>query len=137
MLTKIEELLGNEAEELLNYQAKGVPKTNLHLPGPDFVDCIFTQTDRPIRVLSNLQRVYNHGRLAGTGYVSILPVDQGIDIDLKGGGFAVAFPTGQNDVQVIGQTHTLARLGHRLLLHDEEFTLGSYSADGFSIISHP
>jgi class I fructose-bisphosphate aldolase len=79
MLTKIEELLGNEVEELLNYQARGISKTSLHLPGPDFVDRIFVQTDRPIRVLGNLQRLFNHGRLAGTGYVSILPVDQGIE----------------------------------------------------------
>lgn len=79
MLAKIEELLGHEAEGLLHYQARGVSKTSLHLPGPDFIDRIFTQTDRPIRVLGSLQRVFDHGRLAGTGYVSILPVDQGIE----------------------------------------------------------
>jgi class I fructose-bisphosphate aldolase len=79
MLTEIEELLGNEAEDLLNYQARGISKTSLHLPGPDFIDRIFVQTDRPIRVLGNLQQIFNHGRLAGTGYLSILPVDQGIE----------------------------------------------------------
>jgi fructose-bisphosphate aldolase, class I len=79
MLAKIEELLGNEAQELLTYQAKGVDKSRLHLPGPDFIDRIFAPSDRPTRVLTNLQRVFRHGRLAGTGYVSILPVDQGIE----------------------------------------------------------
>ena len=79
MFAQIETLLGNEANELLNYQAKGVPKTSLHLPGADFVDRIFTLTDRPIRVLGSLQQVFMHGRLAGTGYLSILPVDQGIE----------------------------------------------------------
>jgi len=79
MFAQIEKLLGNEAKDLLNYQAKGVPKANLHLPGPDFVDRMFALTDRPVRVLGSLQQVFNHGRLAGTGYVSILPVDQGIE----------------------------------------------------------
>lgn len=79
MFKRIQELLGNEAEELLKYECKGVPKANLHLPGPDFVDRTLALSDRPVRVLSNLQRVFDHGRLAGTGYVSILPVDQGIE----------------------------------------------------------
>ncbi len=79
MFAQIEKLLGNEAEDLLNYQAKGVPKTSLHLPGSDFIDRIFASTDRSTRVLGSLQQVFNHGRLAGTGYVSILPVDQGIE----------------------------------------------------------
>jgi class I fructose-bisphosphate aldolase len=78
-LKQIEQLLGNEAKDLLAYQAKGVAKTSLHLPGADFVDRIFTLSDRPTRVLGSLQQVINHGRLAGTGYVSILPVDQGIE----------------------------------------------------------
>ena len=78
MFAQIEKLLGNE-KDLLNYQAKGVPKASLHLPGPDFVDRMFALTDRPVRVLGSLQQVFNHGRLAGTGYVSILPVDQGIE----------------------------------------------------------
>lgn len=79
MFEKIEALLGHEADGLLNYQAKGVSKENLHLPGPDFIDRTFALTDRPVRVLNNLQRLYSHGRLAGTGYISILPVDQGIE----------------------------------------------------------
>ena len=79
MLSRIENLLGAEAENLLTYEAQGVPKTSLHLPGPDFVDRIFAISDRPVRVLNNLQRLFDHGRLGGTGYVSILPVDQGIE----------------------------------------------------------
>lgn len=79
MLAQIEDLLGSEAEELLNYKAKGIPKVSLHLPGPDFVDRIVALSDRPVRVLNSLQRLFQHGRLAGTGYLSILPVDQGIE----------------------------------------------------------
>ncbi len=78
MLEKIKELLGKEADSLLTYKAK-FPKEKLHLPGPDFVDRIFAQSDRNINVLKNLQWLYMSGRLAGTGYVSILPVDQGIE----------------------------------------------------------
>ena len=78
MIDKIKELLGSEADSLLNYKAK-FPKENLHLPGPDFVDRIFAQTDRNINVLKNLQWLFMSGRLAGTGYLSILPVDQGIE----------------------------------------------------------
>lgn len=78
MLEKIKELLGKEAEALLTYKAK-YPKEQLHLPGSDFVDRIFAQTDRNINVLKNLQWILSSGRLAGTGYVSILPVDQGIE----------------------------------------------------------
>ena len=78
MLSKIKELLGSEADSLLSYKAK-FPKEQLHLPGPDFVDRIFAQTDRNINVLKNLQWVFQTGRLAGSGYVSILPVDQGIE----------------------------------------------------------
>jgi class I fructose-bisphosphate aldolase len=78
MIDKIKELLGSEADSLLNYKAK-FPKENLHLPGPDFVDRIFAQTDRNINVLKNLQWLFMTGRLAGTGYLSILPVDQGIE----------------------------------------------------------
>lgn len=78
MLEKIKELLGSEAEALLTYKAK-YPKEQLHLPGADFVDRIFAQTDRNINVLKNLQWILSTGRLAGTGYVSILPVDQGIE----------------------------------------------------------
>src|SRR3954464_8591460 len=75
---KIAELLGSDADALLNYTAKGFKKDQLHLPGPDFVDRILSPTDRRPQVLRNFQQIINHGRLAGTGYVSILPVDQGI-----------------------------------------------------------
>ncbi|MCH8129874.1 MAG: class I fructose-bisphosphate aldolase [Acidobacteria bacterium] len=75
----IQALLGDEAESLLTYDAKGIPKEDLHLPGPDFVDRIFAQSDRNPQVLRNLNLLFNSGRLAGTGYLSILPVDQGIE----------------------------------------------------------
>lgn len=78
MLKKIQELLGKEADELLSYKAK-FPKEQLNLPGPDFVDRVFLQSDRSPNVLKNLNWILNKGRLAGTGYVSILPVDQGIE----------------------------------------------------------
>jgi class I fructose-bisphosphate aldolase len=78
MINKIHELLGAEADSLLNYKAK-FPKEKLHLPGSDFVDRIFAPSDRNINVLRNLQSLFNSGRLAGTGYMSILPVDQGIE----------------------------------------------------------
>lgn len=74
----IESLLGQEAEELLTYKAK-VPKDLLHLPGPDFVDRVWVNSDRNPQVLRNLQLLYSTGRLAHTGYLSILPVDQGIE----------------------------------------------------------
>jgi class I fructose-bisphosphate aldolase len=77
--TRISDLLGNEAESLLSYKAKGFPKEMLHLPGPDFVDRIVSLSDRTPPVLRNFQQIMDHGRLAGTGYVSILPVDQGIE----------------------------------------------------------
>ena len=75
----IQSLLGDAAEDLLTHESKGVPKDDLHLPGPDFVDRVFVQTDRTPQVLRNLQSLFDHGRLGGTGYVSILPVDQGIE----------------------------------------------------------
>ncbi len=78
MSKKIQDLLGADAESLFTYKAK-FPKEQLHLPGPDFIDRIFSQTDRNINVLKNLQWIISSGRLAGTGYVSILPVDQGIE----------------------------------------------------------
>jgi fructose-bisphosphate aldolase, class I len=77
--TKNYDILGQEAEALLTYTAKGFSKNDLHLPGPDFVDRIMSQSDRTPQVLRNFQAILNHGRLAGTGYVSILPVDQGIE----------------------------------------------------------
>ncbi len=79
MTTDIPSLLGEKAESLLGFDSPKIPKERLHLPGPDFVDRIFLQSDRNPRVLNNLARIYNHGRLAGTGYLSILPVDQGIE----------------------------------------------------------
>lgn len=78
MIDKISKYLGNEADDLLNYKAK-FPKAQLNLPGPDFVDRIFLNSDRSVNVLRNLQGIFNNGRLAGTGYLSILPVDQGIE----------------------------------------------------------
>lgn len=78
-LSEIESLLGPKAEHLLKHVCRTVPKEQLHIPGPDWVDRIFAPSDRNIRVLRNLQAMFNHGRLAGTGYLSILPVDQGIE----------------------------------------------------------
>jgi class I fructose-bisphosphate aldolase len=75
---RIEEILGGESD-LLEHQCKTIPKESLHLPGPDSVDRLFAPSDRPIRVLQSLQALLNGGRLGGTGYVSILPVDQGIE----------------------------------------------------------
>ena len=77
--SKLEQILGEDAAPLLRHQCKTVPKENLHLPGPDYVERIYGASDRPARVLSSLQSLIDHGRLAGTGYVSILPVDQGIE----------------------------------------------------------
>ena len=75
----IEELLGNDADSLLNHECKTISKDQLHLPSGSTVDDIWYHSDRNNRVLHNLSRIINHGRLAGTGYVSILPVDQGIE----------------------------------------------------------
>jgi class I fructose-bisphosphate aldolase len=77
--SRLEELLGDDAESLLQHTSTTVPKEQLHLPGPDFVDRVFVDTDRPTTVLRNLQWLHSSGRLSGTGYVSILPVDQGIE----------------------------------------------------------
>ncbi len=79
MLKDIEKLLGPDAKTLLEHECKGIPKGSLHLPGPDFIDRVFVQTDRKIAVLKSMQQMFNHGRLSGTGYLSILPVDQGIE----------------------------------------------------------
>src|SRR3954471_17006314 len=76
---QIVDLLGADADKLLSYKARGFPAEQLHLPGPDFVDRILAPSDRSPAVLRNFQSILNHGRLAGTGYVSILPVDQGIE----------------------------------------------------------
>jgi fructose-bisphosphate aldolase, class I len=79
MDTRLYELLGDEADNLLKHQCKSISGDLLHLPGPDFVDRVVVPTDRPAGVLRNMQTLFNTGRLAGTGYLSILPVDQGIE----------------------------------------------------------
>ena len=79
MLNKITELLGKDADKLLNHVCKTVPKETLHQPGNDFVDRIFIPSNRSNQVMRSLQSLYNHGRLSNTGYMSILPVDQGIE----------------------------------------------------------
>jgi len=79
MIDKITSLLGDEAGSLLEYESKTVPKKDLHLPGPDFVERILVGSDRSPSVLRNMQTIFDHGRLAGTGYLSLLPVDQGIE----------------------------------------------------------
>ena len=73
------DLLGSEAQSLLDYTCKGFDRNSLHLPGPDFVDRVMGQMDRPTPVLKSMQMILSHGRLAGTGHMSILPVDQGIE----------------------------------------------------------
>lgn len=78
-MTDIQGLLGDEADELLSYECKGIPKEDLTLPGADIVDRVYSGTDRNPQVLRNLQAMFGHGRLADTGHVSILPVDQGIE----------------------------------------------------------
>jgi len=77
--TSIQQLLGAKADSLLGFRSPKIAKERLHLPGPDFIDRIFGPSDRNPRVLGSLQRMFNHGRLSGTGYLSILPVDQGIE----------------------------------------------------------
>jgi class I fructose-bisphosphate aldolase len=79
MIDKITELLGNDADNLLGFDKPKISKDSLTLPSSDFVDKVYAHSDRNNRVLGNLQRIFNHGRLTGTGYVSILPVDQGIE----------------------------------------------------------
>ncbi len=78
-MINVEEILGDEAKYFLDHKCETIPKEMLHLPGPDFVDRVVIPSDRPNSVLRNLELVFNHGRLAGTGYLSILPVDQGIE----------------------------------------------------------
>jgi class I fructose-bisphosphate aldolase len=75
----IQSLLGDEAESLLTHESKGIPRDDLSLPGADYIDRVFSLTERSPQVLRNLQSLFDHGRLGGTGYVSILPVDQGIE----------------------------------------------------------
>lgn len=79
MNRNIKKFLQDDTENLAEHQCTSIPKESLHLPGPDFIDRIWLDSDRPTPVLGNLQRLYNSGRLAGTGYLSILPVDQGIE----------------------------------------------------------
>jgi class I fructose-bisphosphate aldolase len=78
-MTTVAHLLGEKADYLLNFKNPKIPKERLHVPGPDFVDRIFSVSDRNNRVLVNLQRLFGSGRLGGSGYLSILPVDQGIE----------------------------------------------------------
>ncbi len=78
-ITQIESLLGPENKKLLTHKCKTIPKAKLHLPGPDFIDRVFSDTDRNNQVLRNFNWLIHHGRLSGTGYMSILPVDQGIE----------------------------------------------------------
>ena len=78
MISKIEQLLGDQ-KGLLTHECKTIPKSKLHLPGPDYLDRVVSQTDRGPTVMRNMAALFSHGRLAGTGYVSILPVDQGIE----------------------------------------------------------
>ena len=77
--SSIEQLLGSKAQSLLGFNSPKISKDRLHLPGPDFIDRIYALTDRNVRVLGNLHKLFFHGRLSGTGYLSILPVDQGIE----------------------------------------------------------
>jgi len=79
MIDNIVKILGEDAHYLLEHKCDTISKDNLHLPGPDFIDRILSISDRPNSVLRNLQTVFNHGRLTGTGYLSILPIDQGIE----------------------------------------------------------
>lgn len=88
MLKHLETLLGNEAKSLLEHQCKTISKDMLYLPGPDFIDRVFSQSDRKPAVLRSLAQLYNFGRLGGTGYMSILPVDQGVEHS-AGASFAV------------------------------------------------
>ncbi|TMF85148.1 MAG: class I fructose-bisphosphate aldolase [Chloroflexi bacterium] len=98
---RIEELLGDAADDLLNHRCETVPSSQLHLPGPDFVDRVWSLSDRPTRVLRSLESLLEHGRLAGTGYLSILPVDQGIE-HAAGASFAPnpAYFDGENIVKL-------------------------------------
>src|SRR6185369_17221509 len=76
---KIAELLGKDAESLLTHKSKTISKDQLHLPGPDFVDRIFSQSNRSTQTIRSLQTLFDHGRLGGSGFLSILPIDQGIE----------------------------------------------------------
>src|SRR4051812_5288029 len=79
MPTNVEQILGADAESLLGHSCKTISKEHLHLPGPDFLDRVFVHTDRNSQVIRSMAALYGHGRLGGTGYLSILPVDQGVE----------------------------------------------------------
>jgi len=79
MIDRITAWLGDEAESLLGHVCTTIPKEQLHLPGPDYLDTVFVKTDRPLPVVRAMAELFGHGRLGGTGYLSILPVDQGIE----------------------------------------------------------
>jgi fructose-bisphosphate aldolase, class I len=83
-LSNTREILGAQADSLLSHSCKTITKDQIHLPGADFVDRMFAPTNRNTQVLRSLQAIYGHGRLAETGYVSILPVDQGIEHSRQG-----------------------------------------------------
>lgn len=78
-MSTTESILGGEAESLLNHQCLGIPVNTIHTPGPDYIERVVAQKNRKPGVLRNLNAMYNHGRLAGTGYLSLLPVDQGVE----------------------------------------------------------
>lgn len=79
MIERIRELLGDEADSLLEHRAATISRDSLYLPGPDFIDRVWLDSDRPVPVLRSLQTLYGNGRLANTGYLSILPIDQGVE----------------------------------------------------------
>ena len=78
-MTDIEKILADEAASILEHSCTGIPKSVIHAPGPDYIDKIVAHKNRKPAVLRNLNALYNHGRLAGTGYMSLLPVDQGVE----------------------------------------------------------
>ena len=87
-IDKIQAVLGEDSEYLFGHKCSTISKKSLYLPGPDYIDEVFVQNDRSPAVIRNLQTILNHGRLGGTGYVSILPVDQGVEHS-AGASFAV------------------------------------------------
>jgi DhnA family fructose-bisphosphate aldolase class Ia len=95
-MTSIVQMLGEEAESLLTHRCTGIPKESLHLPGPDYVDRVVSIKDRKPGVLRSLQAFYGHGRLANSGYLSLLPVDQGVE---HSGG-----ASGKDDLHQAGRT---------------------------------
>ena len=78
-MTDIHKILAAEADTLLGHRCEGIPKDRLHVPGPDYIERVVSHKNRKPGVLRNLAAIYGHGRLAGTGYLSILPVDQGVE----------------------------------------------------------